>query len=134
MKTVIMSLGFLLMTLNAEARTLRATELDNKAVASLLGGSAEPVVIEFRAGDEIPVSFGAEGDLLETTRAGQSYVGVKRNFWLRIEGMKFEMSLDGIAYKPLSEMISGSLFAGANAGSDGGAVNGINVGLKAKLK
>jgi len=117
---------------NAEAKTIRATEMNGSLWSQLTAGVAEKLIVEFRQGDELPVSFSAEGDLLETSRVGVSYVLVKRNFWLKLENGEVQMSLDGTAFKPVEHMLTGSFNAGA--GDIGGIANAINLGLKAKLK
>lgn len=136
MKTVVgvmMMLG-LLMVSGAEAKTIRATEMNGSLWSRLTAGTAEELIVEFRQGDELPVSFSAEGDLLETSRVGVSYVAVKRSFWLKLEKNEVQMSLDGAAFKPIKDMVAGSFTAGAGAGDNGGIANALNFGLKANLK
>src|SRR5690606_15542266 len=77
----------------AEARTVRATELTSKIWSQLDKGEIEDLIVEFRQGDEIPVTLQTEGDLLETKSANPSYVGVKRSFWVRMEQNQILMSL-----------------------------------------
>lgn len=132
-KIALLAIGVLLSNL-AEAKTIRATEMNSSLWSRLMAGAAEELVVEFRQGDELPVSFSAEGDLLETSRVGVSYVSVKRNFWLKIQGDTLEMSLDGAAFKPVKDMVSGSFTAGAGSEQNGGIANAINFGLKANLK
>ena len=135
MKTKITALILgILLTGVAEAKTIRATEMNSSLWSRLTAGTAEELIVEFRQGDELPVSFTAEGDLLETTRTGTSYVSVKRNFWLKLQNDNIQMSLDGAAYKSIKDVISGSLTAGAGSEQNGGVANAINLGLKANLK
>lgn len=124
----------LLLTGAAEAKTIRATEMTGSLWQRLTAGTAEELIVEFRQGDELPVSFTAEGDLIETSRAGVSYVSVKRNFWLKLQNNDVQMSLDGSAYRPVKDMLTGSLTAGAGSEENGGIANAINLGLKANLK
>ncbi len=130
---VVMMLSLLLGS-SAEAKTIRATEMSGSLWSRLTAGSAEELIVEFRQGDELPVSFSAEGDLLETSRVGVSYVQVKRSFWLKLENNDVQMSLDGTAFKPIKDMVTGSLTAGAGSGDNGGIANAINLGVKANLK
>jgi hypothetical protein len=131
--TLLVFIGLLYSGL-AEAKSIRATELNGSLWARITAGSSEELVVEFRQGDELPISFSTEGDLLETSRVGASYVNVKRNFWLKIEGSDVQMSLDGSVYRPIKDMISGSIVAGAGSGDNGGVANSISIGLKANLK
>lgn len=66
-------------------------------------------VMAFKQGDRIPLSLSLGGDLIEAENQPTQYVTVKRDFWLRIIGSKFEMSLDGSQYKPLNESVAGNL-------------------------
>lgn len=133
MKKVILICALTLLTaVSAEAKTIRATEMNASLWQRLQAGAAEELVVEFRQGDELPVSFSAEGDLLETSRVGVSYVRVKRNFWLRLENNNVRMSLDGTSFKPIPELLTGSFHAGA--GDHDGIANAVNLTLKAMLR
>lgn len=117
----------------SEAKTIRANQLESTKWSDL--GSLGDVIIEFQIGDELPVSLNAGGDLLETTRPAISYVGVKRDFWLKVQSSKIQFSLDGINFKDLGESLSGSVEAGAGADDEsGGIANAINISFKAFLK
>lgn len=131
---IVVAMFGLLLTGAAEAKTIRATEMTGSLWQRLTAGTAEELIVEFRQGDELPVSFTAEGDLIETSRAGVSYVSVKRNFWLKLQNNDVQMSLDGSAYRPVKDMLTGSLTAGAGSEENGGIANAINLGLKANLK
>ena len=114
--------------------TIRATELSPQHWDRFRKGDIKELVVEFREGDEIPVTMQAEGDLLETSEAVASYVTIKRNFWVRVEQGDLKMSLDGVKFKPFNKLISGTLTAGASTEEDGGVANGVSLGLKAILK
>jgi hypothetical protein len=137
MKSVFYSASVIVLALGicsaANAKTIRATEMNAATWSAISGSSPQETVIEFRQGDQLPVTLSAEGDLLETNQASAGVIGVKRNFWLRIGSRGVELSLDGSAYKPLSEVVSGSFQAGAG-GPDSGVANAINLALKAYLK
>lgn len=141
-KTIVMVaglLGLLLLGISevggaaAPARAIRAVDMKSSDWNEIQNAK-QNVVVEFRQGDEIPVSFASEGDLLESTVTGVGYVRVKRDFWMRICQTGIEMSLDGTTFKPLSDVVSGSFTAGAGAQSPGVPVNAINLMLKANLK
>jgi hypothetical protein len=131
---VVVIMAMLMVGSVAEAKTIRATEMTGSLWSKLTSGLAEELTVEFRQGDELPVTFVAEGDLLETSRGGVSYVAVKRNFWIQLRGNEVRMSLDGVAFKPIKEMIGGSFTVGSDADQNGGIANAIQLGLKAKLK
>lgn len=122
----------LLLAVNAKAKTVRATEMGREIWSQISSGDKSELIVEFRLGDELPVSFSAEGDFLETSRTGVSYVLIKRNFWLKLTGNQVEMSLDGTTYKPIQDAIKGSFSAGAGSGS--GSANAINLALSAYIK
>lgn len=117
----------------APRKTIRAVDMTS-ADWSEIQRAKQDIVVEFRFGDEIPVSFASEGDLLETTVTGVSYVKVKRDFWLSISKTGVEMSLDGSQFEPISDVVTGSFTAGAGSQSPGHPVNAINLMLKANLK
>lgn len=127
---VVLALGICSVT---NAKTIRATEMNAATWSAMSGPNLQETVIEFRQGDRLSVEFSAEGDLLETNQAPSGVIGVKRDFWLRVGSRGLEISLDGLSYRPLNEVVSGSLKAGAS-GPDGGAANAINLALKAYLK
>ena len=119
----------------AHARTIRASELSSEQWGQALQ-SGQQVTVEFRQGDEIPVSFSAQGDFLETSQAGVSFVKVKKNFWLRMVQNELQASIDGLAFNPLKDIATGSFEVGAGNGQTqpGVPVNAINMILSATLK
>ncbi len=117
-----------------QSKTLRAGEMTAAQWGQLNSAPPKDVVVEFRMGDEIPVSFSSEGDLLETVQTGVSYVKVKQNFWIRLDKNDVQMSLDGTNFKDVKDVISGSFEAGAGSQNIGLPVNTIQMILKAKLK
>lgn len=118
----------------ANAKTVRATEMNSDLWSKLTAGISSELIVEFRQGDELPVTFSSKGDFLETVQIGTSYVEVKRDFWLKLQGNDVQMSLDGNTYKPISDVATGSFSAGANSGSNGGPANAINLVLESYLK
>ncbi|MCO5144198.1 MAG: hypothetical protein M9962_14005 [Oligoflexia bacterium] len=136
MKTII-TITMLLSSIfcfSVEAKTIRATELSNNIWDKINSYGSEEITVEFRQGDELPVSFYASGDLLETSREGSSYIRIKRDFWIRLKNEKVTMSLDNREYKPLSEMLMGSFQAGAGSEDNGGIAHIIRLNLDARLK
>jgi hypothetical protein len=99
-----------------------------------MGANAQELVIEFRRGDELPVNLLAEGDLIETTKPATSYVGVKKDFWLRMKNSDVQISFDGQNFSAIKDTLNGSIEAGAGTGMSGGIANAINLVFKAQLK
>ena len=132
--TVLAVAGALLMSAQVQARTVRAGDMTASQWSQLMSQGSEELTVEFRQGDEIPVSFGSTGDLLETTTTGVSYVKVKRQFWLQLGERGVQMSLDGNSFRPLQDVVTGSFSAGAGSAQPGIPVNAINLMLKANLK
>ena len=116
-------------------KTIRATELGAGFFSDLQNGKLDNMIVEFQEGDELPVTLKAEGDLIYTTYSSVSYVGIKRNFWLKLMDNKLELSLDGVVYKDIREVVSGKVLAGAGtADGQGGVADAINVVFEAFLK
>ena len=120
-----------------EAKTIRAGDISPEIWSNLMAGS-DPTIIEFRKKDQIPINISVEGDLLEATQPGTSYLMVKIDFWLKFQknesGVNLEMSLDGTNYKPIKELVKGkfSMIPGFDPGS--GFANAINLIFEAYLK
>jgi hypothetical protein len=117
----------------SEARNIRATDLDSKEWSHFFAGEYNDWIIEFRQGDEIPVSLTAEGDFFETNQIHSTPLYIKKNFWLKINDKKGVLaSLDGTNFQPLPQFATGTLTVGA--GSQNGVANGINMNIKAIQK
>lgn len=136
MKMKMLAVGMLLLSGFAQAngKVVRATEMGTTIWSDLSKGKLGDVVVEFRQGDELPVTFEAQGDLIETRQTSVSYVGIKRNFWIRISQNDVEISLDGATFKKLNEVLTGSLNVGAGSAQNGGVADAINIIFKAFLK
>jgi len=128
------AMGLLLASGWAEAKSVRATEMTGALWSDMSRGTLNDVIVEFRQGDELPVTLNAQGDLIETTQTATSYIGVKKNFWLRMQRSQVQISLDGTNFKDLRQVLTGTLEAGAGADQSGGVANAINVIFKAFLK
>lgn len=128
--------GMLVLTGAAQAsgKVVRATEMGSTMWSDLTRGKLSDIVVEFRQGDELPVSFEAQGDLIETRQSSVSYVGIKKNFWLRLSQNNVEISLDGTTFKKLGDVLNGSLEAGAGSAQNGGVADAISIVFKAFLK
>jgi len=80
------------------------------------------------------IAHSAQGDLLETKKPRINYVHVKQTFWLKLQNNEVVISLDGSNFKPLNQVIRGSITAEAGATQTGLPVNAIELSLKALLK
>lgn len=118
----------------ASGKIIRATEMGSSLWFDLSQGKLNNVTVEFRQGDELPVSLEAQGDLMETRQTSVSYVTIKKNFWIRLSQSQIEISFDGITFKKFNEALKGSLDVGTGSESNGGAANSINIIFKAFLK
>ena len=113
---------------------MRATDMGSTMWSDLAHGKLGDVVVEFRQGDELPVSFEAQGDLIETRQTSVSDIGIKKNFWLRLSQNDIEISFDGTTFKKINDVLTGSLEAGAGSAQNGGVADAINIVFKAFLK
>ena len=118
----------------ANDRTLRASEVNGQMWSDLQQGKLENITFEFRQGDEIPMTFEAQGDFLETRQASVSYITVKRNFWIKTKNNDLKVSLDGRNFKKLEDVMTGTLAAGFGSQQAGGPVNAFNVIFNATAK
>lgn len=126
---------FILFAAISEAGTTRATDMDQAMWGKVFAGQLKDFLIEFRKGDTVPLTFTAEGDFFETQQVQPTPLKVKKDLWVKVDGSKFEVSLDGTNFKPLPQTAHGLLLIGASADdASGGRANGINVNLKAYQK
>ena len=127
--------ALLLVATMSEAKTFRAVELGSQEWTQFLAGKEDEWVVEFRQGDEIPMTVSAEGDFFETRAVTPTPLIIKKNFWLKINMQKGVFaSLDGSTFKPLPQVASGVLSAGASTDSPNGVASGIQMSLKAFQK
>lgn len=134
MKLLVMGLFCASGAAYADGKVVRATDMAANMWSDLSKGKLRDVVIEFRQGDELPMTFEAQGDLVETRHASVSYVGIKKNFWLRVSRNEVEISWDGTVFKKLNEVLKGSFDVGAGSTENGGVANGIAMMFKAFIK
>ena len=132
--TTALVMGLLISTQFAEAKTLRATEMDSHKWSELYQGKMQEVTIEFREGDELPMTFVAEGDLFATSQSPVTYISIKRNFWIKISENALVMSLDGVTFKPFNQVITGSFNVGGKPDQTTGSIDSIQAVLKTYLK
>jgi hypothetical protein len=59
----------------------------------------QPLIIDFKAGERIPVSIQADGEVVETTPSPSTiWLTAKRDFSVRIQGAEIKTSLDGVHF------------------------------------
>jgi hypothetical protein len=134
MKFVLVGMLLLSGVVHASGKVVRATDMGATMWSDLTHGKLGDVVVEFHQGDDLPVTFEAQGDLMETRQTSVSYVGIKKNFWLRLSQNNVEISLDGTTFKKMGDVLTGSLEAGAGSAQNGGVADAINIVFKAFLK
>lgn len=138
----VFSLGLLLVgilawgDLSAKSSRLRVSEMTPQIWTAFEKGDIQELVIEFRQGDQLPLSFSSEGDILETLETRNiSPVLVKKAFWLKIEQHSILMSLDGTNFKSIPEILTGSFTASFVGGENRSTVaNAINLVFKGSLR
>lgn len=60
----------------------------------------QPLIIDFKAGDRIPISIQVDGEVVETTPSPTVvWLTAKRDFSLRIRGAELKTSLDGVHFE-----------------------------------
>ena len=135
-RTKLLMIGILVLSGVAHAgeKVVRATDLGTTMQSGLTNGGFSNVIIEFRQGDELPMTLEVQGDLAETTQASVSRIGIKKNFWIRLSQNNLEISLDGTTFKKLNELLTGSLQAGAGSAQNGGVADAISIIFKAFQK
>jgi hypothetical protein len=117
------------------ANTIRATQLSSLNLNDMPADKFKDLLIEFRAGDEIPLNFAATGDLFLTTQASPVFVKIQKDFWLKFDGNELMISFDQQNYKKMKDALNGRITAGASTDHEGGGVaQGINVLFTANLK
>lgn len=131
----IVALGLMILASMTEAKTIRATEMNSTMWAELHQGRYTDVIVEFRKGDELPISLAAQGDLIESSQPATTFVSVKRNFWIKGQENKLLISIDGVTFKNFSDILTGSIIADARTEEPGGGVaSAMNLLLKANLR
>ncbi len=135
-KMILLTAGMLLFVnaTYANRRVIRAPEVNTLLWSDLKAGKLTEVVIEFRQGDELPVTFEAQGDLIETRQNTMGFLGIKKNFWLRFSKNSVEISMDGISFKKFNEVLTGQIEVGAGSAQNGGVADAINILFKASIK
>lgn len=61
--------------------------------------AGQPLIIDFKAGDRIPMSIQVDGEIIETTPSPSTvWLTAKRDFSVRIDGPEIKTSLDGLHF------------------------------------
>jgi hypothetical protein len=97
-----------------QAKSIRAIEMKSSDWVELKKLCSEEVVVEFRKGETVPITFNAGGDLLETKHPTVTEFSVKQDFWVRIQNNNFQLSVDGYNFTPFTDLLRGSISLGAD--------------------
>jgi hypothetical protein len=94
----------------------------------------QPLVLDFKAGDRIPVTIQLDGEVVETTPSPSTiWLTAKRDFSVRIRGSEIKTSLDGVHFddKPAEP---GKFQLGVGPAPEGGAKVSLHVTTPAHAK
>jgi len=81
----------------------------------------QALIIDFKAGDRIPVLIQVDGEIIETNPSPTTvWLTAKRDFSVRIQGPKIKTSLDGVHFDQKPE-VPGHFHLGLEATREGGA-------------
>ncbi|HET7543802.1 MAG TPA: hypothetical protein VFK05_28215 [Polyangiaceae bacterium] len=81
----------------------------------------QPLIIDFKAGDRIPVSLQVDGEIIETTPSPSTiWLTAKRDFSVRIRGSEIKTSLNGTNFEQ-KPAVPGHFQFGLEATREGGA-------------
>ncbi|GEM_PF-1598465 len=137
MKMKLLVMGLLLLSSATHAnseKVIRARDMGTAMWSDFSRGKLGHVVVEFRKGDELPMTFETKGDLLEIKQSSVSCIGVKRSFWLRLMPTDIEISFDGVEYKKINEALLGSFEVQPGSAQNGGIADAISVIFSAFIK
>ncbi len=111
---MIFAMAALLMCSAVTANTggsIRVTKLSSELISKIQQGEVKNLVVEFK----LPVNLTAEGDLFESVDSNPTFVEVKKEFYVKVTGSNVHMSFDGVNFKPINELLRGSVSLGANS-------------------
>jgi hypothetical protein len=111
---------------------VRFADLAPADAEAFLAGDAD-VTVEFRDGDRLPLGLKVGGDLLATSGDGAAVLRVQRTFFVRRADGGVELSLDGVAFAPWGDLVTGFLRANASS-SDGARVDRLEVESEVRLR
>ena len=95
-------------------------------LAQLTKGEMAPgSTIRVPAGTALPVAIKMRGDVVGTLDPETKVtLKARRDVWLRFTGERVEASLDGVRYRPFTDVFSGSIAFALAADENGGNVRG----------
>lgn len=139
-KKMIVLMGAILLNSSVMAGTIvpiNSIKLTAEYLSKIQKGEVENAVIEFIEVDRLPINIKAEGDLFDSVDSNPTFVVVKKHFFVKIMKNNITMSFDGVIFKSIKELLSGSLAVNASS-SNGDAqnfpVSVINVVFSAFIK
>ena len=94
--------------------------------ADLARGDMKPgSTIHVPAGYELPIDIAMRGDLAATIEPVTPVrLKARRNLWVRFTGDAVVLSLDGVNFRPIQEVVTGSVSFALKANDDGSNLRG----------
>jgi hypothetical protein len=133
---VALAMGVFFAGVTAKADSSLVSLFPNHVLKKIQKGEVQEAVVKFNEGDNLPYDFFFEGDFLKTEESATSHLIVQRTFYLKADKKGIFMSLDGQNYKPVRDMVEGTLaFSAAGDGDeDEGVAQGVTGSLGVRLK
>lgn len=89
------------------------------------GGMLPGATIKVPAGVELPIDVAMRGDLAITVEPVTPVkLKARRDLWIRFTGDSVVLSLDGVHFRPITEVITGSVSFALKADEDGSNLKG----------
>lgn len=92
----------------------------------LARGDMKPgATVKVPAGVELPIDIAMRGDLAVTVEPVTPVrIKARRDLWIRFTGESVVLSLDGVHFRPITEVITGTLSFSLKANEDGSNLKG----------
>lgn len=92
----------------------------------LARGQMKPgATVKVPAGVELPINIAMRGDLAATVEPVTPVkLKARRDLWIRFTGDNVVLSLDGVNYRPVTEVITGSVSFSLSSNEDGSNLRG----------
>jgi hypothetical protein len=101
-----------------EIAPIRVQNLTAEYLSKIQKGEITNTIIEFIEGDQLPINIKAEGDLFESMNNNPTFVEVKKHFFVKIMNSTITMSFDGTIFKPIQELLGGTLSVDASSSNN----------------
>ena len=98
-----------------------AAQAQELARGSMVPGST----IKVPAGVELPIDIAMRGDLAATVEPVTPVkLNLRRDLWIRFTGESVVLSLDGVNFRPIQQVITGTVSFALKANEDGSNLRG----------